>query len=1168
MKALRDKTFFSATDLCNFNDCTYLTYKSLNELPEEESDEQKMLILRKGIEHEARYLERLSSDGSEITVVCHGEKRHPIEDFQETLRHLKAGKKYIAQGMLTHGRFSGIADLLRRVEVPSKLGEFSYEILDTKLGKKQKVSYLIQLCFYGELLEQVQGVFPKYGYIVDGNFIEHKHALVHSREYFRRLARQFFEAVDTDALEGVSPEPCARCPTCSWSSHCEKKWKEERHLSLVARINGNQRRKLQAAGIRTIDDLARADLTPPKNMHALVFERLREQASLQCSKDQPRYQFIPPSHGGIGFCSLPEGNVGDIFYDIEADPLIKAQALEGEGIVLRDGLEYLHGMCLRGVGNDPPEFRYFLATTKTEERRRYEELIQFFYERMKANPGAHIYHYSGYEIAALKRLNSQYPSQQELLDTLFREERFVDLYAVVRNSIRVSEPKYSIKNLEVFFSKEKRTQEVKGGGDSIVAFEKWLETKDPAILNDIIEYNKKDCISTIELFDWLHHLKEESATELAVDWDAERRKRTQPVSEEQQEERSERIEEERRRIEGYFTHFQIEELLDKDPAMLSSAEMLRLRLFYLADFYRQENKPMWWEFFSLKRDPERRAQNDETLTNCTLVEIRPPEPKKRNRTAVYQAHVASMSEVKMKSGQNLFDLVHDVSLGSLVEILRDERKIVVSIGKDTVPEDQIDLTVMPTDVNRLLQPGIDRFLEKLTSLPLSSFERPSSEIPYAPLIDILSGRGPRMTCSSSENLATGCPLVSVPSSSPDFAPSLLAVTESLAHSYLFIQGPPGTGKTYHGSRLLLQLIKNGARVGVTSNSHKAINNFLEEMENEAHRIGLNFRGVKKVDKENESTWFSSRETGRTSLIANIADTKKIECHDFDLLAGTPWLFVNEKFDQALDYLLVDEASQLSLAHLVAAGISAKNIILIGDPQQLPQPLRGQHQADLDKSPLQILLGDEQVIPPDRGVFLETSRRMHTSICDVLSDFIYDQKLIAPSENAKHAIVNPQPRKVTKASGVLFVPTPHTHNTSSSEEEALVVGELIEELLQCSFQNTSGVLSSVTKRDIIVVSPYNLQVNLLMERIEGVEIGTIDKFQGREAPVAILSMSTSDVNESPRGLDFLFNLNRLNVALSRAKALAIIVASPELLKTRCRKIEQMELVNFFCAIATQ
>lgn len=1167
MKALRDKTFFSATDLCNFNDCTYLTYKSLNEVPEEESDEQKMLILRKGIEHETRYLEKLASDGSEITVVCSGEKRHPVEDFQETLRHLHAGKKYIAQGMLTHGRFSGIADLLRRVEVPSKLGEYSYEIIDTKLAKKQKVSYLIQLCFYGELLEQIQGVFPKYGYIVDGNFIEHKHALVHSREYFRRLAREFLQAVDGDTLQGVSPEPCTRCPTCSWSAHCQEKWKEERHLSLVARINGNQRRKLQAAGIRTIDQLAEADPVPPKNMHAMVFERLREQASLQCSKDQPLYRFIPPSRGGIGFCSLPEGSEGDIFYDIEADPLIKAQAIDGENIVLRDGLEYLHGMCLREKEQDTPDFRYYLATTKSEEKRRYEELIQFFYERMKGNPHAHIYHYSGYEIAALKRLNSQYPSQQELLDTLFREERFVDLYAVVRNAIRVSEPKYSIKNLEVFFSKEKRTQEVQGGGDSIVAFEKWLDTRDPAILNDIIEYNKKDCISTIELFDWLHQLKREAATSLQIDWDEERRKRVHPVSEEQEEERSERIEEERKRIEGYFTQFQIEELLDKDPMLLSSAEKLRLRLFYLADFYRQENKPMWWEFFSLKRDPERRAQNHETLTNCALVEIRPPEPKKRNRTAVYQAHVASMSEVKMKPGQNLFDLVHDISLGSLVDILRDEKKIVVSIGKDCTPEDQIDLTVMPTDVNRLLQPGIDRFLEKMTLLPLSTFESPTSGTPYAPLIDVLSGRVPRSTLSASTS-STVRPLVTVPSSHPDFGHQLLSVAQSLDHSYLFIQGPPGTGKTYHGSRLLLQLIKNGSRVGVTSNSHKAINNFLEEMEHEAHRSGVHFRGVKKVDKENQSTWFTPRDNERPSLISNIADTKKIEVNDFDLLAGTPWLFVNEKFDQVLDYLLVDEASQLSLAHLVAAGVSARNIILIGDPQQLPQPLRGQHQADLDKSPLQILLGDEQVVPSYRGVFLETSRRMHTSICDVLSDFIYDKKLIAPSDNANHAVLNPVPQRVTKKSGVLFIPTPHVHNISSSEEEATVVQELIEELLGCTFQNTTGELSPITKRDIIVVSPYNLQVNLLMEKIEGVEIGTIDKFQGREAPVAILSMSTSDVNESPRGLDFLFNLNRLNVALSRAKALAIIVASPELLKTRCRKIEQMELVNFFCAVTSQ
>lgn len=1161
MKPLKDKTFFSATDICNFADCKYLTFKSLYDTPEEDAvDEQKQMILEKGLEHEALYLAALAHDGSVVKKVCGEEKRHPVEDFAETVKLLKSGEKYIAQAMLTHDRLSGIADLLRRIDVPSALGSYSYEVVDTKLGKKQKASYLLQLCFYGELLEQIQGVFPKYGYIVDGNNKEHRYNLTQCREYFKRLKADFLATVDAESVDTVRPEPCRRCTTCHWSDHCKDRWKNERHLSLVARITSSQRKHLKEAGITTIDDLAKAPLQGPDSIHGRVYERIREQAVLQCSDKQPSYRFIHPDKGGTGFCNLPLPSPGDLFYDIEADPLIKAQALEDPSFKLRDGLEYLHGMCYR-TDNDKPGFIYFLAKNKAEERLRYEELIQFFWKRTREDPDAHIYHYSKYEIAALSRLNAQYPSQQEYLTDLFREKRFIDLYDVVRNAIRISEPKYSIKNLEVFFAKEGRTQDVKGGAASIVAFEKWLKTGDDAIINDIIAYNEKDCISTIELFDWLHSLKIEAASALDIDWETIVRSRTEEPDEELDEERAKKREEARQRVEKYYNHFKIEELLEKRDDDLTPGEAIRKKLFYLADFYRQEDKPLWWEFFSLKDDPEKRPLSAETLTHCTLLEIQPPTGRKKNPAALYKANVPSFAESKIKEGDVLYDLVHFKKLGSIEAINRDERTLLIRLQKDVQAEDAIDLTVYPNSVTGHLQAGVEWFIDQMMEVTLEELSGPRATLPYAPILDVLFKSPPRFT---SHDFSPE--IVAAPASDLAFANQLLKATIALDNSYLFIQGPPGTGKTYHGSRLVLSLIQQGKKVGITSNSHKAINNFLQELEHAAHEENKPFKGAKKSDDKDTGTWYEPRDPQRSGFITNRYKSKEIQLDDYDLIAGTPWLFVDRKFDQSLDYLLIDEASQLSIAHLVAAGISAKNLILIGDPQQLPQPLQGQHQAELDKSPLQLLLGDEQVIPQDRGVFLETSRRMHTAICEVLSNHVYDRKLLAPPSNRHHAILNTKPNLITKQSGILFVECKHENNTTIAREEISVIRDLVSELLHCSFQSKPGDSTPITAKDIMIVSPYNLQVGLLKEQIANVEIGTIDKFQGREAPVTIISMTASDVNEAPRGLDFIFNINRLNVALSRAKALAIIVASPELLRTRCKNIEQIELVNFFCALA--
>ena len=1158
MKRFGDTVFYTATDLCNFSDCQYRALRDKRSLFEKlektTQDDQATLITRKGKEHEARYLSTLTAQGTPPFEPSYSIPHDPNKELSITLEALKAGHPYIYQAMLANDTLWGLSDFLKRVEKPSALGDFSYEVVDTKLGKSHKATYALQLCFYSELLEALQGTLPEYAYIVDGTSTPRPYRIADYYSYYRNLKEEFLATLNASDTSTISPEPCAHCSICHWRNYCKGVWDEADHLSRVARITGPQRKRLTNIGVSTMAQLAQYEGAPPDKVAPRVFSRLKEQARLQIAgRDKPTFSFVHPNEGGIGFKALPPRSPGDLFYDIEADPLIKAEALENEDFQLRDGLEYLHGFSFR-LPDGTFGFKHFLAFTKAEERIAYENLIDFIIERITTYPDAHIYHYSPYEIAALKRMSAQYPSRTDELDRLLKEKRFVDLYEVVRNAIRVSEPKYSIKNLERFYS-AKRELDVKGGGDSIVVFERYLETKDPEVLQTIIDYNRKDCDSTIELLDWLHQLKDQAAKEFAIDWGSI----NPPAPKKEKKLKEDEVpksELEAARIQRYRTLFGADELLETPREQYTPGQQLREKLFYLSDFYRREMKPSWWQFFSLKDSPEKQDAHVETLTNLTLDRSTPEGVSGRSRLLHYTFHPR---ETKLDRGDGVYDVKHDQDYGSIESINPYAGTISIKLKGDATSYDHIDITRKPEMLTDSLRDGLDRVLDAVGELDLENLDALQRTYPHTALVDILQGRDPVFKDSKPRPI-----IVPHSAQDPEFAEALYDAAINLDGSYLFIQGPPGTGKTYHGARLALSLLKAGERIGVTSNSHKAVNNFLQEVDRVALALKIPFRGVKKSNKE-VSTQYQPP-AGDSTHIENCLKTESFDPDKYNLLAGTAWAFAYAHLYDKLDYLFVDEASQMSIAHLMAAGSSAKNLILIGDPCQLSQPIQGTHPADLHLSPLELLLGDHKTIPPHRGVFLDNCRRMHPEICALLSHHVYENRLEAHGDNAHQSISNPAPRRITESSGILFVESEHTQDsTTSSEDEAALVEELVRELLQCSFTDKQGTTRQLTLDDIMIIAPFNLQVKEIARRIPNGRVGTIDLFQGQEAPVAIVSMTSSNINETPRGLDFLFSTKRINVALSRAKALAIIVGSPLLLKTRCKTPEQMQLVNFFCAL---
>jgi len=286
-----------------------------------------------------------------------------------------------------------------------------------------------------------------------------------------------------------------------------------------------------------------------------------------------------------------------------------------------------------------------------------------------------------------------------------------------------------------------------------------------------------------------------------------------------------------------------------------------------------------------------------------------------------------------------------------------------------------------------------------------------------------------------------------------------------------------------------------------------------------------------------------------------------------VVGATVYAFVKEfAFENPLDYLFVDEASQVPLAALVAVAGATKNIVLMGDQKQLEQPIQGTHPDKSGASALEFMLENHAVIPEAQGIFLERTYRMHPDVCEPLSDVVYEGKLQADTDNSQQVITIPQPKLITKSNGILNISAHHEGRTQSSEEEVVIIQQLIDELKTGTFTDKKGQVNAVTDEDILIVAPYNMQVNLLKEKLnKNLRIGTIDKFQGQEAPVVIISMAVSDVAESPRGLDFVFDINRLNVAVSRAKAMTIIVANEGLEQCSVSSVKQMEKVGLFCRL---
>lgn len=1104
------QTIFSASDLVNFMGCvhatTFDTYNLTTPSTFPSDGESAVLLQEKGIEHELHYLERLRAEGRSIVEVsAEGTLGQRVDATRQAMR---TGPDVIYQGAFLVGRWHGYSDfLLKQDGMVSSFGSYAYDVADTKLARSAKAKHVLQLCVYAEMLEAEQGVMPASMHVVLGNG-EIASLPTTSVMHYYRQARERFETF-VDAIPMTSPsDPCGHCTFCRWIDRCDLEWEATDHLSIVAGMGRSQIAALRSFGVNDIGGLAiiQSDARVP-GMQAGTLAKLVGQATLQHhqrSTGERRIEVLP-AVDGRGFGRLPLADVGDMFFDMEGDPLFDG------------GLEYLFGIVALDGSED--RFHAFWAHDRGAEKSAFEALMDFVTARIARYPDAHVYHYASYEETALKRLAMYHGTREKEVDDLLRGDRLVDLYKVVAESIRTSEARYSIKNMEAFYLPGGRQGEVKTAGDSIVIYERWRQLGGDALLQEISDYNEIDCRSTRMCRDWLLSLRPP-----ATPWFTGRAVTPpDPDKVTAREEADER------------TCVLAESLLAVDDTPW------RRLLVDLLEFHSREAKPTWWAMFARQG-----MDTEELLNDAECIADLQPHPTMQpwnDKRSVVHPFIFPPQDFKMKVGDKPLRSGTLEPAGEIVSLDEEERIVALKLGpKRSAIEPGCALIPEGPVGDKPLRDAVHRYAADVAA----------GGSRYPALTSILRRDRPRLSRRE--------PGQAIVPMEDDATAGAIAALCVLDDSYLLIQGPPGAGKTYTSSQAIVALLAAGMRIGVASNSHKAINNLLKEVQTMAAAQSLGCRGMKKSSRDDQKLdgggWIEDVVGGTGS---------GVERHH-RLVAGTAWLFAREELDQAFDYIFVDEAGQVSLANVLAMGTSARNVVLVGDQMQLSQPIKGTHPGGSGRSALDHLLAGHATVPGDQGVFLPITRRMHPDLCRFVSDAVYDSRLEAEETTAIQRVEVDEaidPRALA-AHGLRFVDVDHVGQTQRSPEEADRLAMTYRALIGSHWVDRHGERHRIGTEDILVVSPYNMQVELLKRALpEGARVGTVDKFQGQEAPVVLVSMATSSGDDLPRNIEFLYSRNRMNVAISRARCLAVIYANPRLLEIPCSTIAQMELVDGLC-----
>jgi predicted RecB family nuclease len=1137
----------SATDLANHLACRHLTSLDRGAAegrwkPPDWFRPEAALLRERGLEHERAYLAHLEEQGRVITRLH--DKEDGRRDLERTVAAMYAGADVIAQATLAGGRWFGVADVLLRVERPSGLGTWSYEALDTKLARETKAGAVLQLCLYSDLLQEIQGVWPEWMHVVPRrpDFPLESHRIDDYFAYYRLVRRRLESAVereDGDAgprRDGLAtyPDPVPHCDICRWWPRCDKERRGDDHLTFVAGISRLQTRELQARELSTLAALACEPLPlrwKPARGAKEGYARVREQARIQLAArgDRlPRYELFPPAPGQ-GLACLPAPSPGDLFLDLEADPYVD------EG-----GLEYLFGWA---VADAPPSgvleletrapvYHRRWALDRADERRGFEALMDAILERWAVDPNMHVYHYGGYETGAIKRLMGRHATRESDVDRLLRGGRFVDLHAVVKQSLRASVEEYSIKKLEPLYGFA-RVQPLEEAGAALRVMERSLELGAAVTPEDeharIVEaYNRDDCLSAQALRDWL-----ETQRAALVAGGAEIERPVDGGGEPNKE-----IDERERRTRDLAAR-----LLDGMPELeeeRTPEEQAVWLLAHMLDWHRREEKAPWWEYFRL------RELSDEDLLDETAaiagLEFEERLPGK-GRLPIDRYRFPAQ-ETNVRDGDKLhLPLPEGREFGDVAAIDLVARTIDVKKRGAYAEHHPTAVFAHDTVSARPLADSVFRLAEWVAA---NGVDAPGE---YRAARDLLLRRPPRLK-------VRGGTALQEPGEGGVQAARRLAL--QLQQGALAVQGPPGSGKTFTGARMIVDLARAGRRVGVCAVSHKVIVNLMREVVAAAKEDAVRVSCIRKVTEKSQEP-----EPGIAEATDAGAILSALQSRQANVVGGTAWLWCSEKFFEAVDVLFVDEAGQMSLANALSIAPCAKNLVLLGDPQQLEQPIQGSHPEGTAVSALEHVLAGAATIAGSHGLFLEETWRLPPAIGKVTSELFYERRLTSREGLERQAL---QGDAEFEGAGFWYVPAEHDGNQAASREEVAIVADLVGRFLAggVTWRDRDGKTRPIGLSDILVIAPYNAQVADLSAGLPaGARVGTVDRFQGQEAPIVIYSTATSRPEDAPRGMEFLYSPNRFNVATSRAQCASIVVGSRRLFEPDCQSPRQMKLANAFC-----
>jgi len=1042
--------------------------------------------------------------------------------------------------------FIGFADFIIR----NDRGE--YEVYDTKLARHAKISALLQLAAYAEQMRAHGIPTGQQVHLVLGDRTTTTHELADIVPVYRTQRAELIRVI---AERMAADEPMLwgdpRYSSCGRCAACQQEVQRHRDLVLVAGMRLDQRTKLIRQGVRSIDDLA-VRTAPVATMSKTTLDRLVRQASLQIETERAanRSDGADASRTGPAFevldsralDAIPAPDPGDVFFDFEGDPLHTEDGVHW-------GLDYLFGLV-----DDQADFRAFWAHTIRDERQALVDFLAYIAERRQQYPDMHIYHYAAYERTHLLSLAARHGVGEDAVDDLLRAGVLVDLYPIVRKALVVGSRSYSIKKLEpLYMGDDLRLSDVTNAADSITAYVDAiteLRTGDAVAgqrqLDQVADYNAYDCRSTLRLRDWLLGLRAEHAPDATTTVELAG---LPPLPVE-------------REPNPVYVALAAEtadvDALDRTP------DQTALALAAAAiDYHRREAKTFWQDHFDRLRNPvdEWADTRDVLVVERASVErewATLPRARSQSREIRLSGTLAPGSRLRPGGSPHL---VYDDPLPASITAPgpgskgATDRATILEVWDNGDATEVLVLERLPVGGG---EPHTGFPVALAPSSPPRAKPQPEAIAEWgAEVLDALPAMLPDPALDLLRRVPPRGPLV--PVAGDDTVGAVVATLLGLDRSYLAIQGPPGTGKTYVGSNVVAKLVReHGWRVGVVGQSHATSENFLDA----AIAAGVPADRVVKQPKSGadpedvEAAEWTPVKNGAAiaAFLQSCADTGT-----GGVVGGTAWTFANESTiaRHSLDLLVVDEAGQFSLAPTIASAIAATRLLLLGDPQQLPQVSQGSHPEPVDESALGWLADGEHVLPPEFGYFLAQTRRMEPALTAAVSGLSYDGQLASMVSGRHLDGIDP---------GVHPVPVVHAGNTTSSPEEAAQVVALVADVVGRTWTDDRGT-RRLTDEDVIVVAPYNAQGAVIRDALDragytGTQVGTVDLFQGREAVVSITSLAASSAADIPRGLDFLLMPNRLNVALSRAKWAAYLVHSPALTTALPPSIAGLGLLSRF------